>query len=143
MTYATPADLEAAFGASELRALADRDRDGAPDPAVMTRALEDADAEINSYLAARYALPLSPVPAQIRAIACDVARHRLDALNPRDVVETRYRAALAALRDLSTGKATLGQAGAAASDPAAPAPPTTVSFVEGARAFGDDRLIGF
>lgn len=141
MPYATQPDLEAAFGLDELRALADRNRDGTPDAAVIARALEDAEAEVNSYLAARYTLPLDPVPGQIRAITCDVARYRLDSVNPRAATKERYLAALASLRDLASGKASLGSAGDAAA--AAPPPPAQVQHESPPRAFSDDRLGGF
>jgi phage gp36-like protein len=144
MAYATAADLEAAFGVKELILLADRDRDQTPDPAVMARAIEDAEGEINSYLAKRYVLPLDPVPAQIRAITCDIARYRMDAANPRTATKERYEAALATLRDLSIGKATLGASAALAGDPASnQAPPAQVHFYEPEKAFSDDRLAGF
>lgn len=101
MAYATLVDMEATFGAKELVMLADRNRDGVADVAVVDRALEDAEAEVNSYLATRYVLPLDPVPAQIRAITCDVARYRLDAMNPRAITQERYDRALKSLADIS------------------------------------------
>ena len=144
MAYATQADLEAAFGMKELVMLADRDRNGGPDPAVIDRAVEDAEGEINSYLASRYVLPLNPVPAQIRAITCDIARYRMDAANPRQATKDRYEAALATLRDLSIGKATLGASAALAGDPAANTPPP--AMVQGfapESVFSNDKLVGF
>jgi phage gp36-like protein len=144
MAYATQADLEAAFGVKELVILADRDRDGTPEPAIITRAIEDAEGEINSYLASRYQLPLDPVPAQIRAITCDIARYRMDAANPRQATKDRYEAALGTLRDLSVGKSTLGSTAALAGDPLAnQAPPAQVQGFFGPSVFSDDNLAGF
>ncbi|MCR6494794.1 DUF1320 family protein [Thermomonas sp. S9] len=39
--------------------------------------LDDAQAEIDGYIASRYKLPLPTVPAALARIACDVARYRL------------------------------------------------------------------
>jgi phage gp36-like protein len=141
VSYATQADLEAAFGADELRMLADRDRDGSADAAVVARALDAAEAEINSWLGGRYNQPLDPVPAQIRDIACDIARYRLDSVNPREVTRARYRDAIAALKDLSTGAAVLGSAGAGAGQVVAP--PAGILAEGGSSVFGDDALRGF
>jgi phage gp36-like protein len=144
MAYATPADLEAAFGTKELILLADRDRDQVPDGPVMDRAIEDAEGEINSYLASRYQLPLAPVPAQIRAICCDIARYRMDAANPRQATKDRYEAALATLRDLAMGKSTLGSSAALAGDPLANTPPPAqVQSFQGERVFSNERLAGY
>jgi phage gp36-like protein len=144
MAYATLADLEAAFGVKELVVLADRDRDQVPDAPVVGRAIEDAEGEINSYLASRYILPLDPVPAQIRAITCDIARYRMDAANPRQATKDRYEAALATLRDLSVGKATLGTSAALAGDPNSTTPPPAQvqSYVPDS-VFSDEHLAGY
>ncbi|SDH91923.1 DUF1320 domain-containing protein, partial [Roseospirillum parvum] len=68
-TYATQADLEQRFGAQEIADLAYREEGDALGPA-----LADATALIDGYLRGRYALPLSPVPALVTALACDLAR---------------------------------------------------------------------
>jgi phage gp36-like protein len=143
MAYATLADLEAAFGSKEVLLLADRDRDQVADASVVARAGEDAEAEINSYLASRYVLPLDPVPAQVRTLACDIARYRLDAANPRQATKDRYDAAVRTLRDLAAGKATLGGASLSGPQPEGPTPASQFAVEGGARLFGDDQLAGF
>lgn len=98
------------FGESELvEATAHAD----PDTTVIVEgvladALADADAEINSYLAARYALPLAEAPRVLVPVACDIARYRLWKERASDAVTERYKAAIAFLRDVSGGRASLG-----------------------------------
>lgn len=75
MTYATEADLEAAFGAAELdQLLAPHGVAGAT---VLAAALARADSLIDSYLAGRYLVPLTPVPAVVLGMAVDLARYFL------------------------------------------------------------------
>lgn len=108
MTYATQADLEDAFGASELVQIADRDGDSLPDPGFLAAVLERADSFIDGYLAGRYALPLdAPYPPVIVATACDLARYWLyDDAAPERVKEA-FDAAVAWLKDISAGRALL------------------------------------
>lgn len=77
MTYATLSDLIDRFGAEELTQLTDRDGVGDLGQAVIDQALADAGAVIDGYLAGRYTLPLTPVPAILVGYACDLARERL------------------------------------------------------------------
>ena len=59
MSYAAQSDLTDRFSAAELAQLTDRVNGTVIDTTVLGRALSDADAEIDSYLATRYALPTS------------------------------------------------------------------------------------
>ena len=110
MSYATQADLEARFGAKELLDLIPRD-DGAGgievDPDRLADGLAYADGLIESYLAARYTLPIAPVPDLLMRLACDLARYRLHAEDPTEVVKTNHKLAMDWLRALGTGVATL------------------------------------
>lgn len=110
MTYATQQDLVDRFGSDELIQLTDRANVGTIDSTVVARALGDADAEINGYLAAQYALPLAVVPAMLVRLACDIARYQLFADRVTDSVRDRYKAAVALLKSLARGEAQLGVA---------------------------------
>jgi phage gp36-like protein len=145
MAYATGADLELAFGAQELIALADRNRDGVADVAVLERALDEASAEIDSYVLNRLAARPDPVPPQLRAIACDIARYRLSASNPREATLERYRQALAALRDIATGKAVIGLdvSGGGAGDGGAVATDPGVAYYAEPSPVSDSALGGY
>ena len=106
--YATQADLVARFGESEIGQVGDTDGSGEVDPALIVRALADADAEINAALASRYQLPLPSVPPMLTRIACDLARFNLYTDEVSDVVAMRYKRAVAMLADIASGKLSLG-----------------------------------
>lgn len=109
MTYATQQNMIDRFGEDELIQRTDRAGLGVIDATVINRALGDADATINGYLAARYTLPLAnPVPEILERLACDIARYALFDDQVIETVEKRYKDAIAYLRDVSTGKAELG-----------------------------------
>lgn len=116
MPYATPADLETRYGAAELGELTNRAGGFDPDDAVLLAALGDASAEIDGYLATRYAVPVAPVPAVLVGAACAIARYRLRGPAGGDAVRQGYDAAIRLLRDIADGRA--GLQGAAA--PAVP-----------------------
>lgn len=98
MTYATQSDLEARFSAAELQQLTDRENIGAIDAGVVAEALADADSEIDSYIGARYVLPLVVVPDVLVGCACDIARYYLYEDHPTETVIRRYEKRLAWLK---------------------------------------------
>lgn len=108
MPYATPDDLEARYGADELVQLTDRVGAGVPDADVVARALADADAEIDGYLASRYSLPLEHTPTMLARIACDIARYRLWEDRASDEVRRRYEDARRVLEAIARGVVSLG-----------------------------------
>lgn len=116
MTYATQSDLTDRFGAVELAQLTDRVDGLVIDATVLGRALTDADAEIDSYLATRYNLPLNQTPVVLVRLAADVARYRLfDDAAPTQVRQ-RYEDAISLLKRMASGDVQL-----AGSTPLAPA----------------------
>lgn len=116
MTYASLADLIERAGETEIRQIADRDRDGAPDTEVIAAALSDADNLVNGYVATKYALPLPAVPDLVRTWAVSIARHVLHRNGAPEHVAADYKEALASLKDLARGQLALPV------DPGAPAP---------------------
>lgn len=106
MTYASEAELRTRFGSDEIDVVSGRDPGGAA--AAIGRALDDADAEIDAYLEARYALPLATVPPVLARIACDIARYRLWAERAPDEVRQRYEDARRFLEALARGDVRLG-----------------------------------
>jgi phage gp36-like protein len=121
--YATQQDLIDRFGETEVIQLSDRASTGAIDAAVVAAKLADAAAEIESYLAGRYTLPLEPVPLALQRIACDIARYHLYDDRPTEYVAKRYDAAIAFLRSVNKGDIQLGvDAGGAAPPSQAGAP---------------------
>lgn len=108
MTYATQADLETRFKHQELVELTDEANLGVIDAAAVAVALADADAEINGYLAGRYALPLTQTSPELVRLACDIARYKLYDARATELVKARYDDAIAKLRDVAKGVASLG-----------------------------------
>lgn len=104
MTYATLNDLIARAGQDEVRQVADRDRDGTPDPEVIEAALTHADNTVNGYVRARYALPFVDVPDLVRTWSVSIARHFLHRNGAPDHVVADYKDAVAALKDVSAGR---------------------------------------
>lgn len=108
MSYASTADMIDRFGETELLALTDRNDEGQIDQLILLRALDDADGEIDGYLAGQYTLPLTTTPTVLKRIAADIARYRLQEDRPTDVARQRYDDAIAFLKLLAEGKAKLG-----------------------------------
>ncbi len=135
MPYATLADLILAFGEDEIVQITDRARPplGAADATVAERALGSAQAEIDSYIANRVQLPLASVPDVLRDCACDIARHRLHGAMVPEEVTKAYERRIAWLRDVSAGRASLGEA----TQTATPPPTGLPEIVSGGRVFGD------
>lgn len=141
MPYATAQDMTDQFGSRELIALTDRDNNGAVDSVALARALADADAAIDSYLAGRYTLPLGGTFPMLKRAACDLARYFLSGADVTEVeaVRNRYKDAIRYLESIRDGKTRLAAdaAGAAAPEPA------RISVVGGGRIFTDDTLADF
>lgn len=103
------------------------------------QAENDSASLIDGYLAARYTLPLSSVPAVLTAICADLTRYRLwDDAAPEEV-RRRYEDALSQLRDLSSGRLALppGSDGAVASSG------FSMDGFSAERVFTADTLAGF
>lgn len=109
MPYAVKQDMIDRFNEVELKQLTDRTGAvDAIDDVVLGRALDDADAEINGYLAGRHALPLASTPLILVGIACDIARYRLYEDRATEHVRQRYEDAIKYLRSVSKGEISLG-----------------------------------
>lgn len=111
MAYATASDFLAAYGADEVLRSADRDGDAVEDAGVVDRAIEDAAAEVDSYLGQRYTLPLpEPTPASLRRVVLDIALYRLSFRSAERTEEKRlrYEDALRWLEAVVAGKISLG-----------------------------------
>ena len=77
---------------------------------VLNRGLARASALIDSYLAGRYALPLSNNPDVIQTLCLDIARYYLGHNAQEDDVRQRYEDALKTLDMIAKGTLTLGLA---------------------------------
>lgn len=138
MSYAGIRDLMLRYGEATIIGLTDIYREGRINPTVAQQGLDDAAAEIDGYLAARYRLPL-PQPVRLLTVyCCDMAVYRL-ATGKRQLTEEmvqRYEAALKYLKLLAEGRAMLG----IEHDAAAPAPKNQVVFAAKEKVFGRDSI---
>ncbi len=120
MKYANVQDMISRFGEVEMTQLTDRFEppSGAYVSETIEQALNDADAEIDAYLAARYALPLAVVPDILKRSACDIARYLLHGPSVTDEVTARYNRVVAFLKSVSRGEAVVGVDGTTGASPA-------------------------
>lgn len=144
MAYALVQDMITRFGEAELVALAPVTPrpSAAPfyDEARVVQELADASAEIDSYLANRWPVPLAEVPPLIVRAACVLAREGLDRQG-RDQVTEAAKRIRAWLKDLAQGKATLGAGEDGATAPEAEAGGAEVIAPD--RVFDDAGLAGY
>lgn len=108
MAYCTETDLVTRFGEAEIIQLTDREAYGEINASVLERAIIDAAAEIDGFLAGRYTLPLAAVPINLTRIACDIARYYLYENAATQIVIDRYAAATRYLELVAKGSITLG-----------------------------------
>ena len=110
MEYAVVQDLIDRFGEAEITQLTDRSDppSGSYDTDVAERSLNDAENEVDAYLSSRYALPLSEKPNVLGRLTCDIARYYLFGASVTDEVTRRYNDAISFLKNVSSGKASLG-----------------------------------
>lgn len=137
MTYAAEQDLIQRFGQYEIEQLA-LTNDGTQDANRIQAALTDATAEINSYLGQRYQVPVATPSPVLQAACCDIARYQLYAAQATEEVTQRYQQRIAWLRDVASGKASLGIAEREASGST-----LAVATQSGGRVFSRDTLRDF
>lgn len=156
--YATLTDLLEKFEADEMAQLCsdDKDVDGALlqltvdagdrsgytqaqrdaadlGAARLQAALDDAQAEVDTYLEGRYTLPLDQSVPVLTIVTCDVARFYLYDDRVPETVDRRYGARVSWLKDVASGRVQLGVA----------TPPTGASDSVQVSTDEDDRLFTF
>ena len=99
MPYATRLDLIDCFGEAEITQRESMLPDGAVD-----KALADATADIDAYLAPRYAVPVVAHSPTLVRLTCDIARYYLAGDSASEDTRRRYADAIAALRDIAAGR---------------------------------------
>lgn len=108
MAYATVADLVARYGEDEIIQRTDRVNAGVIAQDIAQKALDDAAAEIDCYLASRYQLPLPTVPPHLARIACAIARYRLWEDLASERVRQDYEDAVKLLTAIARGTVSIG-----------------------------------
>lgn len=118
MAYSNLSDITATTPEQTVINLTDDSGVGVVDQDKVSAAIADADAEIDSYCAARYTVAFDPVPAVIRKCSVDIAVYNIYSRYAEKVPETRearYKNAIKLLENIAKGVVTLGEV---------PAPPT-------------------
>ena len=142
MAYVTRSDLVDRFGEDEIA-----QRESMLPSEAVGKAIADASATADDYLAGRYVVPVAPVPDTLKRLVCDIARYYLYDDKSTDEVLKRYEQAKQELLHISQGKATLacpwgGVAGEPlGDDPQAGGGEVGYSFPQ--RQMTDDTLRGF
>ena len=150
MSYSTQAEvrdmikddaLNAIIGDTFIEEPAEREELVGP---IIDAAIGDADAEIDGYLAKRYAVPLSPAPKVINKFSKDIAVYNLfsrigiDEGTDQKTYLNRYNAAIKFLTLVAEGKVSLGEE---ADDPATAAA-TGFSVKSNPRLFSRGQMRG-
>lgn len=112
MAYSTLADMTATTPEQAVINLTDDSGVGVVDQDKVSAAIADADAEIDSYCAARYTVPFDPVPAVVRKCSVDIAVYNIYSRYAEKVPETRearYKNAIKLLENIAKGVVTIGE----------------------------------
>jgi len=111
MPYALQADILEQLDEDILVQLTDDADAGSVDDDMVTRAIADADAEIDGYCGKRYSVPFSTVPAIIRKFSVDIAIYNLYARRKGapDDRKDRYSNAVKFLANVAKGLISLGE----------------------------------
>jgi phage gp36-like protein len=137
MSYATPADMMAAFPATDLIQLTQQDPAAQTvDEARLQTQLDQASAFIDGYLQGRFSLPFTDPPGPpllLKPWCMDIAMYRLQALRPlHDMADAkaRYNDAIKGLTAVNQGKLSLGLTDSG--ETVAPSQPTVLTLPNGA-----------
>ncbi len=142
MSYCTMDDVRNQLEEARLVQLSDDEGTGAVVESRVLQAISDADEEINGYLGARMAVPVSPVPESLRRLSADIAVYNLYSRRekvPEHRIE-RYRNAVRFLEQAALGKISLGRADPEG-NPLDPQPEAAADNPQ--RAFTRSTLAGF
>lgn len=114
MDYCSQVQLEARYGTALLTEISDRAdvATGTIDAGLIARAIADATALIDGYLAGRYALPLATVPALVTDLAQRIAIYYAHSNVASEKIGKDYEAALKQLKDIASGLIKLDAGGA-------------------------------
>ncbi|WP_339696053.1 DUF1320 domain-containing protein [Celeribacter baekdonensis] len=142
MTYATVAQLKAGIPSGDLVLLTDFEGADTPSDDRLTQALDDATAEINTYIAKAVTLPLADPPHILTVICRDLAMHRLyvNLGHDAEVYGTLRKDAISTLKSIAKGDTSIGDDGDGDTELTSPG----VAMTDGpARQFTRDSLKGF
>lgn len=139
MPYIARADIEAIYGTDNLLRLIP---DGMDPDVVIAQAIQHACGEADLYVGVQQAVPLQTVPDGLKAAIIDLAFYRIAITHDRltDEMSERAKAARRLLENISTGKASLGEAEPTTAPETAG--PNSVASPDGAYFGARPRLFG-
>ncbi len=110
MSYITQSDIEKRLSLTKLIQLTDFEGGGAVDNDRVSDCISAAEGILDSYCGGRYTLPLT-VTAQIKDAALSICIYKLHSLRQLapEKVRMEYEDAIAYLKDVAAGRATLDQ----------------------------------
>ena len=108
MTYATRNDLIAYYGSDEVNRVAAMGSDDDASSELLDAVISDASDEVDTYIGGRYSLPLESIPKILKSKCLALAWHTLHRKVGNDVAMVEADNARRWLRDVASGKATLG-----------------------------------
>ncbi|BAE73598.1 hypothetical protein SGGMMB4_00794 [Sodalis glossinidius str. 'morsitans'] len=106
--YASEQDLRVRYIGPLIERLVDGRSDEAAARQKVSQALTDASALMDSFIAARYALPLSVVPSVLKQHACTLAFYYLNDERATEQTRQSYQDALRWLEAVKKGELPLG-----------------------------------
>jgi phage gp36-like protein len=149
--YLTAAEFIERYSEREAILLSAESSQTTVNTARLERGLSDASAQVDAYLARRFALPLVDaasqvpiVPDMIKRLTGDIARYLLTGTHVRetDAIRNRYKDAIDQLDRIATGKVSMGVELVMASSLSAPVGGAS-AVRAGGRLFGDDQMRGY
>ena len=140
--YITQNDLQrAGLDPQKMTQLTDDDRTGAPNETTLNSVIDSSESLVNSYLEARYIVPVVNPPESLKTLTADLTIYRLY-LRHESVPESRqtaYDQAIMHLKEIQAGKADLG----VATPPPAAANASRAEFSTQPRVFTRDTVRGW
>ncbi len=143
MPYSIQADILKRVSEQELSQLTS-EIEGTIESGVVTEMIAAADGEIDSYVAVRYAVPLSSPPAFVKNCSVSIALYRLFERRANrlgginDAIKAGYENAINTLKAVAQGKMSLG----VDPPPAASTPASKAEFKGEEREYTKDTLKG-
>lgn len=141
MPYCNLIDIKRMVDEAVLISLTDDEDSGDVVSSVVDAAISDADAMIDTYLAGKYSVPISPTPSIVRKLSVDIALYNLFSRRGRvsEATEQRYKDAVSMLRDVSKGNAAI----AGATDAPEERSDDVVIITNSTRLFSRSSMAGF
>jgi len=141
MPYCTLSNIKAMMDEDEIIRFTDDYDAGIINTSVTDKAIAGADALIDSHIAKRYSVPVSPVPDIVLDLAVDIAIYKIYSRRsqPPDEIRRKYDDAVKYLEKVAAGKIIIPDATAAATSTS----DTAVTITSGTRKFSRTTLEGF